>query len=50
MQKTKVKVGISFILIAIIFLVSHQFLMFINYIVALIFHEMAHIYIAKSKG
>ena len=50
MQKTKVKVGISFILLAILFLLSRQFLLFINYILALIFHEMAHIYMAKAKG
>ncbi len=29
---------------------SHQFLLFINYIMALVFHEMGHIYIAKLKG
>lgn len=50
MQKTKVKISISFILLAILFLLSQQFLLFINYILALTFHEMAHIYIAKSKG
>lgn len=50
MQRTKVKVSISFVLLAILMLISHQFLLFINYIIALIFHEMAHIYIAKSKG
>ncbi len=31
-------------------LVSHQFLLFINYLSALIFHEMAHVYMAKAKG
>ena len=50
MQRTKVKVGISFILLAILFLVGQQFLLFINYIIALTLHEMAHIYMAKSKG
>lgn len=50
MQKTKVKVGISFILMAILMLIGHQFLLFINYMVALTMHEMAHIYMAKSKG
>ena len=50
MQQTKVKVGISFVLMAIVFLISNQFLLFINYIIALIFHEMAHIYMAKSRG
>jgi len=50
MHKTKVKVGISFILMAILMLLSHQFLLFINYIMALVLHEMAHIYMAKSKG
>lgn len=50
MHKTKVKVGISFILMVVLMLLSHQFLLFINYIMALLFHEMAHIYMAKSKG
>ena len=50
MQRTKVKVGISFILLATLFLISQQFLLFINYIMALTLHEMAHIYMAKSKG
>ena len=50
MPKTKVKVGISFILMVVLMLLSRQFLLFINYIMALVFHEMAHIYMAKSKG
>ena len=50
MQKTKVKVGISFILLGLLFLISQQFLLFINYVLALIFHEIAHIYVAKCKG
>ena len=50
MQKTKVKVSVSFILMALIMLIGHQFLLFINFGMALIFHEMAHIYMAKSKG
>ena len=50
MQKTKVKVSISFVLMAILMLIGHQFLLFINLMVALTFHEMAHIYMAKSKG
>ncbi len=50
MRRTKVKVGISFVLMALLMILSHQFLLFINYILALIFHEMAHVYIAKSKG
>ena len=49
MQKTKVKIGISFVLMALAFLLSRKFLLFINYIVALIFHEMAHIYVKKEK-
>lgn len=50
MQRTKVKVSISFILMAMIMLISHQFLLCLNYLIALVFHEMAHIYVAKSKG
>ena len=50
MQHAKVRVGISFILMAVIMLIGHQFLLFINLSMALILHEMAHIYVAKSKG
>lgn len=50
MQRTKFRVSISFVLMAIIMLISHQFLIFINYMIALIFHEMGHIYVAKLKG
>ena len=50
MHKTKIRVGISFVLLAVLFLISQQFLLFINYMLALVFHEMAHIYMAKSKG
>ena len=50
MQQAKIKVGISFILMAVIMLIGHQFLLFINLSMALILHEMAHIYMAKSKG
>ena len=50
MQHAKVRVGISFILMAVIMLIGHQFLLFINLTMALILHEMAHIYVAKSKG
>ncbi|MBO5909958.1 MAG: hypothetical protein J6Q15_00465 [Clostridia bacterium] len=35
---------------AILMLISHQFLLFINYVMALVFHEIAHIYMAKLKG
>ncbi len=35
---------------AVIMLIGHQFLLFINLSMALILHEMAHIYMAKSKG
>lgn len=50
MQRTKIRVGISFILMVIIMIIGHQFLLFINLAMALILHEMAHIYVAKSKG
>ena len=48
MQQAKIKVGISFILMAVIMLIGHQFLLFINLSMALILHEMAHIYMAKG--
>ena len=50
MQRIKVKVGIGFVLMTLLMLVSHKFLLFVNYIIALTFHEMAHIYMAKAKG
>lgn len=50
MQQTKVKVGFSFILMALLMFMGHQFLLFVNFSMALIFHEIAHIYMANSKG
>lgn len=50
MQKIKIRVGISFVLLVALFICTHQFLMFLNYIIALTFHEMAHLYVARAKG
>lgn len=50
MDKVKIKVGISFVFLIIICLLCGQFLLLINYTLALILHEMAHFYLARSKG
>jgi len=50
MTKPKIKIGISYIVLVIICLLCSQFLLLINYTLALLLHEMAHYYIARSKG
>lgn len=46
----KFKFGISFLLLVFICLMLNKLLLLINYILALILHELAHIYIATKKG
>ena len=50
MSKVKFKIGISYIILVICCILYNQFLLIFNYTLALIFHEMAHYYTAKSKG
>lgn len=50
MQKVKVKIGISYIIYVLVCLISNQFLLIVNYTLALILHELGHFYLARSKG
>lgn len=50
MTKPKIKIGISYIVLVIVCLLCSQFLLLINYTLALLLHELAHYYVAKSKG
>ena len=50
MSKPKIKIGISYLVLVIVCLLCSQFLLLINYTLALLLHELAHYYIAKSKG
>lgn len=50
MRKPKLKIGISYIIFFLCCLLFNQLLLIVNYTIALILHEMAHYYLAKSKG
>ena len=50
MLKTKIKIGISYILLIVLCLLYNQFLLLFNYTIALALHEFAHYYLARSKG
>ena len=50
MSKLKIKIGISYIILVIVCLLCSQFLLLINYTLALLLHELAHYYVAKTKG
>lgn len=46
----KIKIGLSFFVLILFCLISNNFLLLINYFLALIFHEMGHLIVACSKG
>ncbi len=46
----KVKIGISFILLIIVCIIFNKFALLLNYFFALAFHELAHLFVSKSKG
>ncbi len=46
----KVKIGASFLLLVIFCLISGKIVLFINYLFALSLHEMAHLWVAGSRG
>lgn len=50
MSKPKIKIGISYLLLLVCCLFYGQILLIINYTLALIFHELGHMWVAKSKG
>lgn len=46
----KFKLGISFIFLVITCLVCKNFLLLLNYLLALILHELVHLFVAVSRG
>ncbi len=46
----KFRVGISFVFVVVLCLVFKNFLLLINYLTALILHELAHLFTAISRG
>jgi len=50
MSKVKFRVGIPYIVLVICCILYGQFLLIFNYTLALLLHEMAHYYLARSKG
>ena len=46
----KFKVGISFLLLVLVCVVFQKFTLLINYILALMLHELAHIFVATKCG
>lgn len=50
MSNVKLKIGISYIFLSICCIIYGQFLLIFNYSLALIFHEIAHFYVARVKG
>ena len=46
----KFKIGISFYLLILLCILTKNIILFFNYFVALILHELAHLWVATSKG
>lgn len=46
----KFKIGISFYLLVILCIFTNQLMLLFNYFIALILHELAHLWVAASKG
>lgn len=46
----KFKIGISFLFLVLICVITQKFLLLINYILALILHELAHLFVAIKRG
>ena len=46
----KFKIGFSFLLLILICAITQNFLLLINYLLALTFHELAHLFIALKRG
>ena len=44
------KIGISFLLLVCLCAICGKFVLLINYILALLFHELAHIFVATKRG
>lgn len=50
MKNAKFKIGVSYLLLLVVCLICGKFVLLINYTLTLFLHEMAHYYVAKSKG
>jgi len=46
----KFKVGVSFFVLILLCILTNQLMLLFNYFVALILHELAHLWVATSKG
>ncbi len=46
----KFRVGISFVFVVVLCLVFKNFLLLLNYLFALILHELAHLFVATTRG
>ncbi len=46
----KFRVGISFVFVVLICLIFKNFLLLLNYLIALILHELAHLFVATTRG
>ena len=46
----KFKIGISFLLLVLVCAICQKFTLLINYILALMLHELAHIFVATKRG
>ncbi len=47
---TKFKIGTNFLLLILIMLLTRNFLIFVNYMLALFLHELAHLFVATRRG
>ncbi len=46
----KFKVSISFLLLVLLCIITQKFLLLINYVLALLLHELAHLFVAVKRG
>ena len=46
----KFKIGLSFLLLVFLCVICQKFILLINYILALILHELAHLFVAIKRG
>lgn len=49
-MKNKVKIGLSFYCLVIICILTNNLLLMLNYFVALLIHELSHLFVAAGKG
>ncbi len=46
----KFKIGISFVLLVLLCIFTQSFLLFVNYLLAIFLHELAHLFVATRRG